>query len=32
MDRLERLAALQDRGLITDEEFAQQKRRTLGES
>ncbi|MCB0939912.1 MAG: SHOCT domain-containing protein [Mycobacterium sp.] len=32
VDRLERLAALKDRGLITDEEFAQQKRRILGES
>ncbi|MCB0935882.1 MAG: SHOCT domain-containing protein [Mycolicibacterium sp.] len=26
------MAALKDRGLITDEEFAQQKRRILGES
>lgn len=32
VDRLERLAALKDRGLITDEEFAQQKRRILGET
>lgn len=32
VDRLERLAALKERGLITDEEFAQQKRRILGES
>lgn len=32
VDRLERLAALKDRGLITDEEFAQQKRRILGEA
>ena len=32
IDRLERLAALKDRGLITDEEFAQQKRRILGEA
>ena len=31
VDRLERLAALKDRGLITDEEFDQQKRRILGE-
>jgi len=32
VDRLERLAASKDRGLITDEEFAQQKRRIRGES
>lgn len=32
VDRLERLAALKDRGLITDEEFDQQKRRILGEA
>lgn len=32
VDRLERLAALKDRGLITDEEFEQQKRRILGET
>jgi len=31
VDRLERLATLKDRGLITDEEFEQQKRRILGE-
>ncbi len=31
IDRLERLAALKDRGLLTDEEFDQQKRRILGE-
>lgn len=31
VDRLERLAALKERGLITDEEFEQQKRRILGE-
>lgn len=31
VDRLERLAALKDRGLITDDEFEQQKRRILGE-
>ena len=31
VDRLERLAALKDRGLITDEEFEQQKRRILSE-
>ena len=31
VDRLERLASLKDRGLITDEEFEQQKRRILGE-
>ncbi len=30
VDRLERLAALKDRGLLTDEEFDQQKRRILG--
>ena len=32
VDRLERLAALKDRGLITDDEFEQQKRRILGET
>lgn len=32
VDRLERLAALKDRGLITDEEFEQPKRRILGET
>ena len=32
IDRLERLAALKDRGLITDEEFQQQKARILGEA
>ena len=32
IDRLERLAALKDRGLITDEEFDQQKARILGEA
>lgn len=31
VDRLERLAALKDRGLLTDEEFQQQKRKILGE-
>jgi hypothetical protein len=31
VDRLERLASLKDRGLITDDEFEQQKRRILGE-
>lgn len=31
IDRLERLAALKDRGLLTDDEFEQQKRRILGE-
>ncbi|WP_197283805.1 SHOCT domain-containing protein [Mycobacterium sp. Marseille-P9652] len=31
VDRLERLAALKDRGLLTDEEFDQQKRRILRE-
>lgn len=31
IDRLERLAALKDRGLLTDEEFEQQKRKILGE-
>lgn len=31
IDRLERLAALKDRGLLTDEEFEQQKRRILGD-
>ncbi|ORB37765.1 hypothetical protein BST40_23435 [Mycobacterium persicum] len=30
MDRLERLAALKDRGMLTDAEFEQQKRRVLG--
>jgi hypothetical protein len=30
IDRLERLAALKDRGLLTDEEFEQQKHRILG--
>ncbi|PJE24496.1 MAG: hypothetical protein CK431_05720 [Mycobacterium sp.] len=30
IDRLERLAALKDRGVLTDEEFEQQKRRILG--
>lgn len=30
IDRLERLAALKDRGLLTDEEFEQQKRKILG--
>ena len=30
--RLELLAGLKDRGLITDEEFEQQKRRILGEA
>ncbi|TDK88527.1 SHOCT domain-containing protein [Mycobacterium paragordonae] len=30
LDRLERLAALKDRGVLTDEEFEQQKRRILG--
>ncbi|WP_163805695.1 SHOCT domain-containing protein [Mycolicibacterium anyangense] len=32
VDRLERLAALKYRGLITDEEFAQQKSRIPGET
>lgn len=32
VDRLERLASLKERGLITDEEFEQQKRRILDES
>jgi len=32
VDRLERLAALKDRGLITDDEFEQQKRRILSEA
>ncbi|MCV7437030.1 SHOCT domain-containing protein [Mycobacterium seoulense] len=31
VDRLERLAALKDRGLLTDDEFEQQKRKILGE-
>ena len=31
IDRLERLAALKERGLLTDEEFEQQKRKILGE-
>ena len=31
IDRLERLAALKHRGLLTDDEFEQQKRRILGE-
>ncbi len=31
VDRLERLAALKDRGLLTDEEFEQQKRKILGD-
>lgn len=31
IDRLERLAALKDRGLLTGEEFEQQKRKILGE-
>lgn len=31
IDRLERLAALKDRGLLTDEEFERQKRKILGE-
>lgn len=30
LDRLERLAALKDRGVLTDDEFEQQKRRILG--
>ncbi|WP_240316477.1 SHOCT domain-containing protein [Mycobacterium persicum] len=30
IDRLERLAALKDRGMLTDAEFEQQKRRVLG--
>lgn len=30
IDRLERLAALKDRGLLTDDEFEQQKRKILG--
>lgn len=30
IDRLERLAALKERGVLTDEEFEQQKRRILG--
>jgi hypothetical protein len=32
VDALERLAGLHDRGVLTDEEFAQQKARILGES
>ncbi|RDH76601.1 SHOCT domain-containing protein [Mycolicibacterium moriokaense] len=31
IDRLERLANLKERGLITDEEFVEQKRRILGD-
>lgn len=31
IDRLERLAALKDRGLLTDEEFERQKRKILGD-
>ena len=31
IDRLEKLAALKDRGLLTDEEFEQQKRKILGD-
>ncbi|OBF90170.1 hypothetical protein A5773_01330 [Mycobacterium sp. 852014-52450_SCH5900713] len=31
IERLERLAALKDRGLLTDEEFEQQKRKILGD-
>lgn len=31
IDRLERLAALKDRGLLSDEEFEQQKRKILGD-
>ncbi|OBG54510.1 MULTISPECIES: SHOCT domain-containing protein [unclassified Mycobacterium] len=31
IERLERLAALKERGLLTDEEFEQQKRKILGE-
>jgi hypothetical protein len=31
VDRLERLAALKDRGLLTDQEFEQQKRKILGD-
>ncbi|GAA4541113.1 SHOCT domain-containing protein [Mycobacterium paraffinicum] len=31
VERLERLAALKDRGLLTDEEFEQQKRKILGD-
>ena len=31
IDRLERLAALKDRGLLTDDEFERQKRKVLGE-
>ncbi len=31
VDRLERLAALKERGLLTDDEFEQQKRKILGE-
>lgn len=31
IERLERLAALKDRGVLTDDEFEQQKRRILGE-
>lgn len=30
IDRLERLAALKDRGVLTDDEFEEQKRRILG--
>lgn len=30
IDRLERLAALKDRGVLTDDEFEQQNRRILG--
>lgn len=30
LDRLERLAALKDRGVLTDDEFEEQKRRILG--
>ncbi|MDP7724895.1 SHOCT domain-containing protein [Mycobacterium sp. TY814] len=30
LDRLERLVALKDRGVLTDDEFEQQKRRILG--
>lgn len=30
IDRLERLAALKERGMLTDAEFEQQKRRILG--
>ena len=30
LDQLERLAAMRDRGVLSDEEFAEEKRRLMG--